>query len=207
MDELIQAFVRSRADRLLERVEAEVCAQAARCLPADDHPSEAVDDEADVDHARVRLDIRDVAEPQPVRRGRTELALHEVCGTGGAVVGRVMVKGLRPLVAPRMPSCRMRRSNVQRAILIVLLTVYMWMLERRWLIPTRRTAFKIGAYWVVLTIVFEFGFGHYVDGKSWTELLHNYNIADGQAWVLVLVWMAVAPAVASRAPVRSPHHV
>lgn len=117
------------------------------------------------------------------------------------------MKGLRPLVAPRMPSCRMRRSNVQRAILIVLLTVYMWMLERRWLIPTRRTAFKIGAYWVVLTIVFEFGFGHYVDGKSWTELLHNYNIADGQAWVLVLVWMAVAPAVASRAPVRSPHHV
>ena len=96
---------------------------------------------------------------------------------------------------------------MQRAILIVLLTVYMWMLERRWLIPTRRTAFKIGAYWVVLTIVFEFGFGHYVDGKSWTELLHNYNIADGQAWVLVLVWMAVAPAVASRAPVRSPHHV
>ena len=85
----------------------------------------------------------------------------------------------------------------------MLLTIYMWLLERRWPIPTRGTAFRIGAYWVALTIVFEFGFGHYVDGKSWTDLLNNYNLVDGQAWVLVLVWMAVAPAIVSRTTVGS----
>src|SRR5687768_16575378 len=29
---------------------------------------------------------------------------------------------------------------------------------------------------VLLTLVFEFTFGHYVDGKSWSELLANYAI-------------------------------
>lgn len=94
-------------------------------------------------------------------------------------------------------------NYISTATLIVLLTVYMWLLERRWPIPTRYIAFRIGAYWVALTIAFEFGFGHYVDGKSWTDLLNNYNLADGQAWLLVLVWMLVAPAVVSGATVRS----
>lgn len=67
----------------------------------------------------------------------------------------------------------------------------------------RELAYRIGAYWVALTIIFEFGFGHHVDGKSWTDLLNNYNLVDGQAWILVLVWMAVAPAVVSRTTVES----
>ena len=90
-------------------------------------------------------------------------------------------------------------NYISTGTLIVLLTVYMWLLERRWPIPTRGTALRIGAYWVALTIIFEFGFGHYVDGKSWADLLNNYNLTDGQPWVLVLVWMAVAPTVVSRA--------
>ena len=40
------------------------------------------------------------------------------------------------------------------------------MLDRRWPIPTRRTAFAIGGWWLALTALFEFGFGHYVAGKS-----------------------------------------
>ena len=39
---------------------------------------------------------------------------------------------------------------------------------------------EIGAAWVVLTVIFEFGFGHYVDGKSWSELLENYNLPAGR---------------------------
>ena len=36
-----------------------------------------------------------------------------------------------------------------------------------------RTLLGIGASWLLATILFEFGFGHYVDGKSWSELTHE----------------------------------
>jgi hypothetical protein len=54
---------------------------------------------------------------------------------------------------------------ISTATLILLLGLYMWLLERRWPIPNLRSAFKIGATWVVLTALFDFGFGHFVDGK------------------------------------------
>jgi hypothetical protein len=46
-----------------------------------------------------------------------------------------------------------------------------------------------------MTIVFEFGFGHYVDGDSWSELLENYNVAAGGLWIMVLVWIGFGPLV------------
>ena len=82
--------------------------------------------------------------------------------------------------------------------MLALLAFYLWLLQRRWPIRSRGTAYGIGASWVVLTIMFEFGFGHYVDGKSWEDLLHNYNVADGEIWDLVLLWMAIAPDVLRR---------
>ncbi len=88
MDELTQARFLARPDRLLERVKAEICAQAARRLPADDHAGEAVDDEGDVDHASMCLHVGDVTDPQPVRSRRVEVALDEVGGSLGAVSGR-----------------------------------------------------------------------------------------------------------------------
>jgi hypothetical protein len=87
---------------------------------------------------------------------------------------------------------------VSTVTLILLLGLYMWILERRWPIPNVRSAFKIGATWVVLTALFDFGFGHFVDGKPWAELLNDYNLADGRVWSLILVWIAVAPAVVRR---------
>ena len=45
----------------------------------------------------------------------------------------------------------------------------------------------IGVFWVVLTVLFEFGFGHYVAGHSWEKLLADYNIFNGRLWSLVLV--------------------
>ena len=34
----------------------------------------------------------------------------------------------------------------------------------------------IGAFWLMLTFLFEFGFGHYVIGHSWSRLFADYNI-------------------------------
>ena len=46
---------------------------------------------------------------------------------------------------------------------------------------------------VALTIVFEFVFGHWVDGKSWAELAGNYAIWNGRLWPVVLGSLAIAP--------------
>ncbi len=85
-------------------------------------------------------------------------------------------------------------NQISAASLSVLLALYFVALQRRWPIPTMRNALEIGGAWVGMTVLFEFGFGHYVDRKSWTELAENYNLGDGHLWPLVLVWIGVGPA-------------
>lgn len=55
------------------------------------------------------------------------------------------------------------------------------------------TAFAIGILWVVLTIAFEFGFGHYVMGHPFERLIADYDFTAGRPWVLVLVTLLIAP--------------
>jgi hypothetical protein len=52
---------------------------------------------------------------------------------------------------------------------------------------------RISAIWLVLTVTFEFVFGHYVDGKSWAELAGNYAIWRGRLWPVVLASLVAAP--------------
>jgi len=51
----------------------------------------------------------------------------------------------------------------------------------------------IGAFWLILTILFEFVFGHYVAGHPWNKLLADYNILKGRVWILVLLTTFIAP--------------
>ena len=89
----------------------------------------------------------------------------------------------------------LQAHQISTATLLAVFALYVWMLQRRWPIETTRTALAIGAVWVVLTLAFEFGFGRYVVGQSWGELLGAYNVANGRVWVLVPLWTLVAPAV------------
>jgi hypothetical protein len=57
----------------------------------------------------------------------------------------------------------------------------------------RRELTALGVFWLLLTIVFEFGFGHYVVGHPWSRLLADYNLLAGRLWVLVLVVILVGP--------------
>jgi hypothetical protein len=56
-----------------------------------------------------------------------------------------------------------------------------------------------GVLWVVLTLSFEFLFGHYAVGKSWQEMLQVFNPQQGELFIVVLAVTAVAPWVAARA--------
>jgi hypothetical protein len=53
-------------------------------------------------------------------------------------------------------------------------------------------AIFIGLVWVVLTLIFEFGFGRY-PGRSWPQLLEDYNLLKGRIWILIPLWLAIAP--------------
>lgn len=56
----------------------------------------------------------------------------------------------------------------------------------------------IGGLWVLLTLAFEFLFGHYVIGESWSSLLEAYNIRKGNLWSLVVVVIFIAPAASAK---------
>ncbi len=51
----------------------------------------------------------------------------------------------------------------------------------------------IGLQWVLMTLAFEFLFGHFVAGKSWAELLQTFNILQGDLFLLVLLVTFCAP--------------
>jgi hypothetical protein len=51
----------------------------------------------------------------------------------------------------------------------------------------------IGAFWLGLTVAFEFGFGRYVSGESWQALFADYQIGRGRLWPLVLLTTLTAP--------------
>lgn len=51
----------------------------------------------------------------------------------------------------------------------------------------------IGLLWVLMTISFEFGFGHYVDKAPWERLLADYNLFAGRVWALFLLIIFITP--------------
>lgn len=134
--------------------------------------------------------------PRAVRRRlRKDKVLRRwlVAWLGASVLG--VVNGTLRELAYKDEVGERAAGQISTASLIALLALYFWALDRRWPIPTRRSALTIGAAWVAMTIVFEFGFGHYVDGDSWSELLENYNVAAGGLWIMVLVWIGFGPLV------------
>lgn len=61
-----------------------------------------------------------------------------------------------------------------------------------------KTLLGVGLFWVVITIIFEFVFGHYVMGNSWQKLFADYNLLDGRLWVLVLINNLSAPLISGK---------
>ena len=53
----------------------------------------------------------------------------------------------------------------------------------------------IGMVWLAMTVAFEFLFGHYVAKRPWRDLFLDYNLFAGRVWLVVLVWVTIAPYV------------
>jgi hypothetical protein len=50
------------------------------------------------------------------------------------------------------------------------------------------TLFHIGLFWLILSLLFEFGFFHYVMHEPWSKLLADYNMFQGR--LLIVVWLS-----------------
>ena len=47
--------------------------------------------------------------------------------------------------------------------------------------------------WTLLTLLFEFGFFHYIMGEPWERFIANYDMSEGRLWPLVLLVQLVGP--------------
>jgi hypothetical protein len=85
--------------------------------------------------------------------------------------------------------------QVSTLMLLGFFALYMAAVFRLWPLDSPAQALGVGAMWLVLTLAFEFTLGRLVSQLSWPELLAEYNLFAGRLWVLVPLWVAVAPYV------------
>lgn len=97
---------------------------------------------------------------------------------------------------PQMSELAAHRLSTVTASLI--LGIYLYPVLPRIGITTNGRAWRLGLMWLALTVVFEFGFGHYVAGHSWQRLVADYDLYAGRVWPLFLLWVLVAPRVMLR---------
>ena len=119
------------------------------------------------------------------------ILIYAACWLG--MVGLAIVNGVirEKLYAPFMRE--LSAHQLSTFIGILLFGVYIWILTGIFRIESSKQALIIGCMWIVMTIAFEFVFGHFVMGHPWEKLFHDYNLIQGRVWILVLIWTTIAP--------------
>jgi len=79
---------------------------------------------------------------------------------------------------------------------VLLFTAYISAIWRKTKILSRTQAVWVGWYWFTLTILTEtFLLNRWVSKLTWEQILQTYNLAQGELWPLVLLWIAALPVV------------
>lgn len=86
----------------------------------------------------------------------------------------------------------LRAHQLSTLTLIILCAVYIWFISPRLAIRDAGTGVFAGLLWVTLTVAFEFTFGR-LSGKSWAQLLHDYNLMEGRLWPVFLFCLLLLP--------------
>jgi hypothetical protein len=81
-------------------------------------------------------------------------------------------------------------------LIVQFIIIYLFIRKMR--IKDVKTLLVIGFFWVAITIIFEFVFGHFVMGHPWQKLFADYNLFNGRLWVLVLLNNLAAPLISGR---------
>lgn len=115
-----------------------------------------------------------------------------IAGWFGLLIIAMMNGAFRDLVyKPVLGDLMSHQISVLAGIL--LFSIFIWYLSKRWPLSSSSRAWMIGFLWLSMTVAFEFLFFHYARGVPWSVLLHDYNIIEGRLWILVLVWVTIAP--------------
>jgi len=86
-------------------------------------------------------------------------------------------------------------SGITLSMMIVTITFFSFRLIQN---HSSSTYLYIGLQWVIMTLIFEFIFGHFVMGISWQELLQVFNIFEGNLFILALLISLFSPLLVSR---------
>lgn len=97
----------------------------------------------------------------------------------------------------------LRAHQLSTLVGMLLSGIAVWTFAYFFPIESERTAILVGVIWLGLTVVFEFGFGRYVAGHSWTTLLADYNLFAGRVWLVFLVWLLTLPYIVYRVGARA----
>ena len=125
---------------------------------------------------------REVASPMWARATLVWM-LFMLAETGHGVVREVFI-------APVIGGLRARQLGVLVGCVIIF--VIAW-LTARWMgATTLRQQFKVGGYWVIFTLLFEFALGR-ATGMTWTRILADYNPAHGGLMLLGVAFMFAVP--------------
>ena len=92
----------------------------------------------------------------------------------------------------KKPLGALRAHQVSTFSLILFFTVYLYALLGKYPFRSGREALLTGFIWMLMTLVFEFGFGRW-RGKSWSELLADYQILEERLWILIPVFLCIGP--------------
>jgi hypothetical protein len=96
---------------------------------------------------------------------------------------------LEPLLGI-FPGAHIASTLLLLAIILLISFFYIRNSTHEW---GKNELFIIGLLWLVLTVGFEFLFGHYVAGVSWKALCVDYNVMKGRIWILVPIAVFSAP--------------
>jgi hypothetical protein len=107
---------------------------------------------------------------------------------GGIIRERFLVPGLGPLGG------RALGTLLVGVIIFGLIYAYVGKLKG----ASQVSLVKLGLFWMIATIGFEFLFGHYVMGLSWESLWADYNLFQGRLWPLVLIVTLLGPLLAQK---------
>jgi hypothetical protein len=82
--------------------------------------------------------------------------------------------------------------QISTATLLLFFAVYIGFVIKNFAPHSSTQAIFIGVLWLILTLAFEFGFGRW-RGNPWEKLLMDYNLLKGRLWVLIPLWVTIAP--------------
>jgi hypothetical protein len=99
-------------------------------------------------------------------------------------------------LVPVVGDFRARQIGVFIGSALILVVAYLFI---GWLkAPSTKSLLFVGLLWLVLTVAFELGFGHFVFGRSWESLGEDYDVPKGGLLPFGLVVLALSPLIAAR---------